>query len=182
MRDIISLFRLIITPHSGWVRIFQQTSRQRLERNFFFPLLALLSVSAIGYFWQEPTATLIDVLVRAILFFTAYFIGYLAICGIINAAAQHIFVKEDAALQSRIKYFSMYCLSILILSQVVQNLLPAPLALLDLFPLYLLIIIWQSLDFFEFKKDRNTYFFVGSFILMTGVPYLIFTILDKIVP
>lgn len=182
MRDIISLFRLIITPHSGWVRIFQQTSSQRLERNFFFPLLALLSISSIGYFWQEPTATLIEVLTRAILFFTAYFIGYLAIYGIINATAQYIFAKEDATLQSKIKYFSMYCLSIIILSQIVQNLLPAPLALLDLFPLYLLIIIWQSLDFFEFKKDKSTYFFVGTFILLTGIPHLIFTILEKIVP
>ncbi len=178
MKKLGQVLKLIISPRETWSMVLQNTSSVETERTLYYPLLALLAISAVGLFWKEQEPTVSRTLVYGLINFISYFLGYIFVSYIMSFAISFFADKASKPSSGKVRTFVMYNMSFLILIDIVRNLLMYEYIFVDLFWLYLLVIIWQSCHTFDLDKEKSAYFIVGSFLLIVFVPKLLFILFE----
>ena len=153
MKKLLSIFKLIVSPSNAWHKILNNSSSGTLELSLYYPLIGMLSVSCFAKMLYDKTLVLKNMIIDAAISFAEYFIGYLACAFFISLILPKLQEKDKTVSDGRIKTFVMYNMSILVILDIVQNLLPAEYALLEIFPIYILFIISKAVGFFSLNKD-----------------------------
>ena len=174
MNKLLLTLKLLVSPHSTWARLLGgSTSSSESERKLFYPLVFIVALSAVGLLWQEVNLTIGDVViaafVQAISFILSLYICVMAISWGLNFAIE----KDAFVAPGKVKTFVLYCLAILMLISIVKNLLPAVSVFFDLFPIYLIIPVWQATEFLHIDKEKNAFFVVGATALLIVTPWLV---------
>lgn len=179
MKKLLLTLKLLVSPRPTWARLLSgSTSSSESERKLFYPLVLVVALSAVGLLWQEVNLTVGDVVISAIIQAIAYILS-LHICVIAISWGMNFAVEKDAFVApGKIKTFVIYCLSILMLIHIVKNLLPAESAFFDLFPIYLIIPVWQAVEFLRIDKENIGYFVVGATALLLATPWVINALLS----
>ena len=179
MKKLGQVLKLIISPRETWSRVLQNTSSVETERSLYYPLLALLAISAVGLFWKEQEPTVSRTLVYGLINFISYFLGYIFVSYIMSFAISFFADKASKPSSGKVRTFVMYNMSFLILIDIVRNLLMYEyIVLFQRNSFYLLVIIWQSCHTFDLDKEKSAYFIVGSFLLIVFVPKLLFILFE----
>ena len=178
MKRLINVFKLIVSPGSTWISIFQTSSHQMLERALFYPMIAIYAVSFFLRLVYDPTLDFSEVLTDAIIGFVAYFIGYLIVAQILNIVIPKLQEEGKSSSEGKIRTFVIYSMSILLMIDILQNLLPSNLILLTILQFYLVYVIDKAKTQFHLNEDKTLVFLVVSFALIFIAPILIRNFFD----
>ena len=182
MKSLLYLLRYWVAPSSTWRMVTSgQIVTARHEREWFYPLMALMALSAfVQMVWD---ASLVQGLVTAIAEFVGLFIAYL-VC-----PSAMLFVIEKLKIQkkvyeSHLKLFSMFNLTLGIVVAIVQNVLPSSFSPMYMLLIYMLFLISATAKLIlgEESDDKRLIFVFAAFLLFLIVPILIIYLLINFIP
>ena len=182
MKSLLYLLRYWVAPSSTWRMVTSgQIVTARHEREWFYPLMALMALSAfVQMVWD---ASLVQCLVTAIAEFVGLFIAYL-VC-----PSAMLFVIEKLKIQkkvyeSHLKLFSMFNLTLGIVVAIVQNVLPSSFSPMYMLLIYMLFLISATAKLIlgEESDDKRLIFVFAAFLLFLLVPILIIYLLINFIP
>lgn len=182
MKKIALIFKLIVSPRSAWGQIFRGGIDSRIfEQDVFYPLLGIASCSVFVQMLYDTNYTLMMAIIEAIILFVSYFVGYIAASFGIGMVLPLLQDAEFRSSESRVRLLVMSSMSILVIIDIIQNLLPTQMALCDLFPIYLLFVISKSVQYFHLKADKSIYFMLVAFGCIVFLQWIIELLLEKII-
>lgn len=159
-----NLIQLIFSPDHGWEDIATSSSPSRA----FKLMTVLLIVAAVSplcrLLYVNHTSTLLICQSTVIIFaafWATFFIGEFVL---------GLFLPQISDLENtrdRIRSFCAYITGLLSLQVILESVLPIPVAILQLWPIYVVVIIWRAMSFLKVTEAHT-----GMFFLIT-IPALI---------
>ena len=166
------LFQLLLSPGHGWEDVADDDANPReLAARGFYPLTAIAAVSVFAQLVFHTLNTVTELLIRAIITYMMYFIGYFAATFVLGLFSGSDLQAETYERRSQL--FAMLSVAILELMTITVNLVPITLVLAWFLPVYVAIVMWKGCDFMGVRPGQT-----GRFMLLAipGVilpPYLI---------
>lgn len=161
-----NIIQLIIQPDNGWVDI-SETRRERplWSMQWCFAIVALTSWVQLFYHARVSVVTVIQLMVMVyVSLWVAYFIGSYALSLFIPR------VNDGVLDEERLNSFMACGMSLLSLQVMLGNLLPINYAILELWPLYVVVIMWRGKRYLE-VPERKTGVFLAVVILSMVLPF-----------
>lgn len=171
---------LIISPKVGWEEINKSgVSTQTALARGFYPLLALLALTAFVPMLYDCTIELKDALMQAIIQFSSFFFSYFICAYLVEGFFPELNKTHSA--NSRLNDFIVYNLIFLVLLAIMNNVLPARFPVLSLLVLYVVFMAYKGMDYLGLKQDRTTVFLITSSAMFLLVPAVLRCVLELII-
>lgn len=173
------LFQLILAPQNGWDDIRQESDdSHRVFTRGFLPLVAICAVSVFIQLLYHTDATLLVLVLKAIICFVAFFVTrYIAFFFYSLLLLRDI----DTSLNpDRINLFILYTLSVMAMMVTVINCVPFS-PVLILLALYSIVVIRMGSRFMGVLADRVGHFMFLSIGTLFLPPFLIMFLFGMLV-
>ncbi len=167
-----NILLIIISPKVGWDAVNQAgIESSKLLARVFFPVLAVLAISAFVPRIYDSTLEVSSLFTSAVLQCAAYFFVYYITSYLLGGFYPE--VTKTAAGQSRLNSFIIHILTYLMLLNIVSNVMP-----IDFTPVLFLMVyaIWlatQGSDFLGVKPEKKVKFVIITSALMLIAPVFI---------
>lgn len=150
-----NILQLIISPDNGWSDIGKsKTGVHDLARRLLIvttvsSLTALLHLMQLGH----PSVVYIiqAIIVTVVSLWTAYFLGDFALTNFLKNLKK----KVD---ENTISTFVTYSVALSSLQFLIQGLLPFTMAIVQLWPLYVLVVMWRGMDYLGIGRDSTLWY------------------------
>lgn len=173
-----NIVQLIFSPQKGWEDLADDDYRvdgtrgaidiRRLYTHCFLPLIAFCSLTAFVHLLYDTVPTFTGGLVAAIVQFFSLFLSYHVAVHIFSWCHPKLVLRDSTPDMRRNAIMVMYCISIVALIFLLQNVIKlGNMALIKFLPFYVMFIIWKGADFVEIPQ-RN----IGSFMFMATAAIL----------
>lgn len=162
---IKNILQLIISPDNGWEDIKNEADSDRAFRGMSWTLVVSALACLIQVFYSGG-ATIAGQLQLAIVVVVAYWATYYVADFALTVWIPRI--NEGVIEPRNLKLFICYIVTLLSLQQLFTGLLPLRITILDLWPLYVLVIAWRAMKMLEIdtaKTERFLIINVVSFML-----------------
>ncbi len=184
LRKLMDLLKniilVIISPRVGWEEINQATiPTGRVLSSAFYPLLALLALSAFVPGLYDSTLTLSMLLMDAIILFAAYFFTYFISSYLLGGFYPEL-VKTKGA-HDRLDDYIIYNLIFLVVLRIVHNLLPGDFTPVLFLMLYMPWMAYRGLGNLGIKENKATKFVIIASVLLLLTPFVIEWVLGLII-
>lgn len=173
------MFQLILSPTHGWEDIsYDSAEPRRLMTTGFLPWLLLAAATSFLQLAYDPTARLLQAIMTAIVTFLQYFLTYF-----LAGFAFSVFMPKLSARtagEKRYHTFIMYSLGLLVLLTLVKHCLPMDLAILNFFPLYVILIMWRGARYAK-VTDVAVIPFIGLTVFTIIIPPILISLFFKLI-
>lgn len=175
------IFFLIVSPTLGWKEIKKfKVPKEILLGKVYYPMMAILAITAFISYFYEGQLTLIDFLQKIISQVGIYFFGYMISSYILCSVLPSISNTKDGA--NKIHVFVIYIYTILMIISIVRNCIPsaAMVSILEFIPLYIVFVIWKGTKYFNAEEQDSKLFILLS-IFIFGIYYTLRFVLRLII-
>ena len=161
-----NIFQIIASPKAAWENIKKYNiPKDYLMSKTFYPLLAILAVSVfVRYFYGEELS-LSEYLTMSIISVCKYFFGYLISVYFLSVIFADM-LKEN---ENKLHVFLIYNYCILMIINIISFLIPSGVPILHFFPIYIVYVIFKSLDYFNVPRNEDVKYVI-YFSLFTILP------------
>lgn len=173
-----NILQLILAPHKAWAEIADDdcTPSRLLDRGLY-PLLGVVALTAFCHgLYSIEDFDIVRALESAVAQFVALFISVLlgralfeAIIPALTAAGQKVPVSLLATVPA-------YCMGVLAIIQIIGNLCPVHLLVLDFLPAILVIIFWQAHDYLYIDRYKYAGYAVFGIFTVIVMPLVLIAI------
>lgn len=160
-----NIIQLIFSPDHGWDDIAVSSSPSRAYR-LMTALLIVAALSPLIQLIYHPDADSLLIWQSVVIIFAAFWSTFFIGEFILGLFLPHI--SEDEISNGQIRSFTAYITGLLSLKVIIESILPISFAILQLWPIYVVIIIWRGMRFFHLPEQAT-----GKFLLVS-IPSLIF--------
>ncbi|MBO5540939.1 MAG: hypothetical protein J5980_08355 [Muribaculaceae bacterium] len=175
-----NIMLLIVSPRVGWEDINAGgIATSRIMRVAFFPLLALLAISAFMPMLHDHTLTLSKSLMTAIIQFSSFFFSYYIVCYLLAGFYPEL-VKTNGS-TARLHELVLYSLIYLVLLAIITNVLPIDFTPIFFIMTYLVWIIYRGVRYMGLEKPRQTGFLIATSALLLLTPFVIQQLLSMLI-
>lgn len=181
----VSIFGLLLktmfNPVEGWKSIRRhKITPEEAQRECFYPLLAVYSISKFAILAYSSRANLSEVVVDAVTSFVSFFFGYFLIVMLLK----HMLPKSvGEEFDSNFgKTLVVVSLSSLCLFFILTELLPMLWAVLIFLPLWTVYMICRATKFFKIPEDRQLMTVGLLNLIIIGMPIILEWVFGKILP
>jgi hypothetical protein len=178
---LMLLLQIMLNPVNGWKAVRRQNLKsETAEKDCFYPLLALMTLSKFAVLFYSSRVELSEILIDAVTSFVSFFFGYFCILILLK-----IVMAKDVAgvFETNFgKVFVSLSLSSLCLFFTIMELLPMLWAVLIFLPLWTVYMVCRGTRFFRFPERRQIIYTGVLCLLIEGVPVLINWGLSQILP
>ena len=172
--------QLILAPGPGWEDISKAGSDVKwLLLYGFYPLMALTVLSSLMDFCYHDI-TVGEFFHGALVIVAKYFLTYYFAVFMYSMFLHKYIVGTQN--EKRNSTFVLYILSILMLIEFLANFFPTDVPLIQLFPLYLVIIIWRGARYMAVVEAKMWHFIGLSVAAMILPTYLIPSLFNAMFP
>lgn len=175
------LLKTMFNPVEGWKSIRRhKITPEEAQKECFYPLLALYSLSKFAILAYSARADLSEVVVDAVTSFVSFFFGYFLIVMLLR----HVLPKQVAEEFDTDfgKTLVVISLSSLCLFFILTELLPMLWAVLIFLPLWTVYMICRSTKFFKIPEDRQIMTVGLMNLIIIGMPTLLEWVFSEILP
>lgn len=166
-----------------WGYIFSSsTSSRSLEQKLFYPLLGLLAVTSFFQMVYDSSMTLSIGIIIAIIQFVSYYAAYVISSLCISFFLPYTQEQGKTTSDGRIRVLVLYCMSIMVILDIIQNFLPAEYILLNIIPVYIIYLVLCCSSYFHVRKDKELLFVIAAFCMIVFVPIVLSVLLTKLMP
>ena len=175
MSYIKNILLLIAMPGDAWESIKKHiVPAQALLAAVLYPLLALLAVTAFAEMFYREEATLAYCIQKAIIDFAKFFFAYHISSYILTGFFSSIVNDKETA--NRVNTAIAYVLTVLVILNIVNNLLPTPWIFINVFYLYAFVLMRKAADFISVKSSNVFLYITAAFAIV--VPFFIGFVLN----
>lgn len=156
LKDIL---QLLLNPRHGWEEISVQAQEPEiLAARGMYPLMGLAALSAFvqGAYWRG--FDLGAVLQLAIAQFVSLMAAYFISVALFDTFASRFSKSEVSANKSRT--VSLYIISLLCIIQIIENLVPVALTIVQFLPAFAAIVLWKATSYLKINPEKE-----GGFIV-----------------
>jgi heme/copper-type cytochrome/quinol oxidase subunit 4 len=167
------LGHLILSPNRGWEDVMHYNLGQyRVLKSGLYPLfiVAALSVFIIGIY--DSSLTFVSLFQRSIITFVQFFISYYIAQTIFSLTIEK-YVENGSIDDNRVGLFISIGLGLLAIIEVIKNVLPVELSLVQFLPIYVAIILWKGAAFLHVVDSKINYFVFLTIIAIIVPVYLL---------
>lgn len=173
--------QLILAPSNGWEDVaYDDLETRPLLLKAFIPWLVILSLSSLTVRFFNPEQTWLITCHTMIVMFLKYFITYF-LAGFAMTIYMPVLTK-NADRERLNNIFLIFSLGLLALIDLIANLIPIDLAVLNFFPLYVLYIMWKGARFLKVVPAHSGGFVILSLFAVIVPPYLLKMLFSIILP
>lgn len=173
------MFQLLLSPTHGWEDIsYDSADPRRLMMTGFLPWLLLAVATSFLQLIYDPTAQLLQAMMKAIVTFLEYFVTYF-----FAGFAFSVFMPKLTGRtggEKRHHTFIMYSLGLLVLLAIAKHCLPMDLAILNFFPLYVILIMWRGARYAK-VTDVAVLPFIGVTVFTIILPPILISLLFNLI-
>ncbi len=175
-----NIVMVILSPGEGWADVNTKgIPTSRVLSGAFYPLLAVMAITAFVPMVYDHTITLERSLMQAIVQFSSYFITYFA-SNFLLAGFYPELVKTKGA-EARLNDYLLYNLIFLVLLQIVKNVLPIDFTPIFFLMLFMPWIAFRGLEVLGIAKEKRITFLIFSTLLLILTPLLINYLLSMLI-
>lgn len=170
------LLQILMSPRRGWEDVVTDGQSPRHVLLHGVTPLAGIAAATVGlqFFYQhnpQPDALLIN----AVVTFSRYMLTYFIAVGLLTYALPRL-TFNDAIERERIELLAAYCVGIMALIGILENILPMEIPLLQFLPLYVVVVIIQARWFIDID-DANLFRYAACAIVGIILPVFL---IDKL--
>lgn len=171
---------VIISPKVGWEEINKSgVSTQTALARGFYPLLALLAISAFVPMFYDSTLGLKDGLMQAIIQFSSYFFSYFICSYLVDGFFPEL--NKTHSSNSRLNDYIVYNLIYLVLLAILANLLPSRFPVLSMMVLYVPFMAYKGVDYLGVKQSKIYMFVAAVSVMLVLIPTVLRSVLEIII-
>ncbi len=178
LRFLRNILQLILNPASGWEDVsYEGTDSDLLAARGMYPLMALAAVTVFVQGIYTPVFELGALLQLALVCFVALLATYY-----VGVALFDMFVSQFATTEvstNKSRTIAIYDVSILALIQIIENIVPIDIIILQFLPAFIAIVLWRAKTYLTINKGKEGIFIlfaIGSLILPWYVLKMLLTI------
>ncbi len=160
-----NIIQLVISPDNGWEDIDADRSSQRA----FKGLLWMTGIAALSVFVQLlyahhiPLVAMFQMVIVVMISYGAtYFIGNSVVTSWLPR------INGGVSDADRVHLFSAYSVSLLSIQTIVSNLLPITFAILELWPIYTVVIMWRAMAILDISVEAT-----GKYLLAVILGFIL---------
>lgn len=174
------LIQLILSPSSGWEDIEKDNpSADTLARKGLYPLLGVTALTELFAFIYQRHTSIVEVLVRMLADFGAYFVGIFIARLIFELYLGRI--CDDEPDRRRVAVLTVCGIGLMVLVQLLCNCLPWNLVLLKFLPVYVILVMYKSMAYAGVRKSEALRYVGLSAVAIVIVPLAIYYLLYLLV-
>lgn len=175
-----NIFLLIVNPSNGWAEIkrFNVPSQLMLSK-VFYPLLAIVALTAFIPFFYGHSEGLSYFIQISIISFVKYFFGYLVASYLLGVIFPKISADKEKG--NKLHIFLIYNYCILVILGILGNILPVALTFLDIFPLYIIFVVWKGMEYLDIDENPAKFVVITSAVILLS-PFCIKNVLLLLLP
>lgn len=180
MRPIVALLYAFIAPVKAWKELHRIKSPEEFASGCFYPLIALATASSFMSLAYDPELKLADGIIRAVVVFIAFFLGYFCVLFICR-----LILPEDGKKKIDTPFGRIYLMtgmSTLALFFTLGQLLPDLDALLVFLPLFTVYLSARGAKYLRIKEAGENITGWIAALLEIFVPYAIYELFPLILP
>lgn len=150
------MLQIVLSPSRGWDDVAGELPpARRTMLCGFLPLVLLTAMSScISALWRNDTAVG-SLVIGAVATFAVYAMTYFTCCALLNASLQRIEPEKDSDRTERVSLFASFTVGQMAVIGMLENLLPAELTLLQLLPLFEVVVIVKARAFLQIPAERT---------------------------
>lgn len=173
------ILQLLMSPKRGWEDVLDDgKSPREVLLHGLIPLSLLTALTVgMGFFYQNHPQVG-ELIIKAVVTFIRYMLTYFIAVGILVYALPRL-TFDGVVARERVELLSAYCVGMMALIGILENLLPMEIPLLQFLPLYVVVVIIQSRWFVD--VDDN-YLFRYAACAICGIILPVFLIDRLLLP
>ncbi len=180
MEILKNIIFVIVSPRMGWDDVNRSSiPTGRLLSSTFLPLLAVLAVTSFVPMLYDPSLTLVESLLKAIINFFSYFVTFHLTAYLVGSLFPDIVPSRGAA--DRLDDYIIYNLIYLILLEIANNLLPVDFAPIFFLMFYMPYIAYVGTEFLGVDSERKLRFTLVAGGLMLFMPQVMSKVMKMII-
>jgi hypothetical protein len=177
------MLQLLLSPARGWEDVAEHSDGAR--RVFvcgLLPLMALSALSVVVWALYQPMAMAVgDVVIRMIATFFSYFIAYFLGLFVMVSVLPRLSPNGKIAEES-VHLFMIYTMAMMCCINVLANVLPMQLTLLQFLPLYVWLVMCRGARFMNVPDQQMMKFVVLTFAAVLVPVFLMQWLQESIIP
>lgn len=175
-----NIFLLIVNPSNGWTEIKRfNVPVQNMLSKVYYPLLAVAAVTSFTTILYGNSKALSYFVQISIITFAKFFFGYLISSYLLGVIFPQLSGSKDR--ENKLHIFLLYNYCILVILDILRNILPVALTFLDIFPLYIIFVVWKGMDYLNIDENYVKFVVIASSVILL-IPYCIRNILLFLLP
>lgn len=175
-----NLLQLTLSPSKGWEDVSASLDNpQDLLNRAFLPLLGVASLSEFVRLFYPFNSGVLIAFELAIASFASFCVSFF----IVGALLPHYMepLVDGELNKVKLEVFSIYSLSLLVVIQLVENILPTDLTLVRFLPLFVALIIYRATGYLSVRRDCELRFLLVAAMALIVMPLSIFFLLSLII-
>lgn len=178
------MMQLILSPAHGWEDLLQRArTPEEIRSRGFYPLTAITSLSVIaGKLYGGSMTSWAMVPVEALIEFMTFFVGYFVGVFVMSVVMPSLSTSGKGPGENRIHVFVLYCMGLLELIALIQNLVPMSLAIILFLPLYVAFVIWKGGAFLGLNPQHTGLYMVAGCLGVIAPTYVLNYLFHLIMP
>ncbi|MCM1483102.1 MAG: hypothetical protein NC043_02125 [Muribaculaceae bacterium] len=174
------MLQLILSPTHGWEDIsYDSAEPRKLMMQGFIPWLLIAAASSAIQLIYGNGAEVLSVILEATVTFLKYFVTYY-IAGFAFAIFMPRFSAGSKSAEKHNHTFIIYSLGLMVLWSTVKHCLPIDMAILNFFPLYVILIMWRGVRYMR-VASMAVIPFVGLTIFTIIIPPILIQLLFNLI-
>lgn len=159
-----NILLLLASPADGWngVKKYNVPVQVMLSK-VYFPLLAVLSVTAFAAMFYKSDVGIAYCIQKAIIEFAKFFLGYHLSSYILTGFFPNIAHDTDSA--NKVNIAILYNMVILVIINIIDNLLPAPWLFLKIFYVYIFFVSSKCSEFLGIEPTNFFKYLIPGFAI-----------------
>lgn len=180
LRFFKHILEIIISPARGWEDVSHDSENpDDICREGLYPFYGLMSLTCfVKMIYDSDNATVTGCLEEAIVLFVVFFAMTFLAPIILYPAMTSSGITEKEPNKKRVATFSIYCMAIMALTQVIANLTPNSFAIIQLLPAYLLLVIGKANRYIGVTEPKEALFLALGAAIIIGAPLLLIYVLN----
>ena len=175
------MLQLVLSPTHGWEDIsYDRPEPRKLLLSGFIPWIILTAVTYLLQGIYDSTITPLNLVLGVIVTFVRYFITYFLAVFLFSLFMPRLSGFRTVEKHSQI--FIMFSLGLLALMTLVKNCMPIDLAILNFFPLYIILIMWRGARYMKVTPPALTPFVALNVFTIIVPPMVLYMFFNLIIP
>lgn len=177
---MLLMLKVLANPMGGWRALSAAAPHpEEVARGCAYPMMALAAACCFMQFYYDPHAELSEVLMKAVITFMSYFIGYFFVELVSKALPRSVRGRVCSPFG---RCFMLTAIATLALFAAVRECLEAWEPVLVFLPLYTAYLVYRGTKALRVPEDRRVGTGITLAVLILTAPHLIFWLLEAALP
>lgn len=183
-RFLRHILELIISPARGWEDVSRDSENpENLCRDGLYPFFAVMAATCfVRLAYAHDDATVTTCLEQAITLFAVYFAMTFVGPVILMAGIDRGEMTDGEPNRKRVATLCVYCLAVMALCQMIANFIPHVYAVIQILPVYVLLLIGKSRRYIGILPDKELQYLLLAGAVIIGITLVLSYLLGMFMP